>query len=67
MLWSLWRGVDSMVDHLVDPTVDQLMDSTMDQLSKMDNNNIINTVLPAEMLQRIFRLIENISANVNLD
>ena len=59
MLWSLWRGVDSRVD--------QLVDSSVDQLSKINNNNTINTVLPAEMLQRIFRLIQNIAANVNLD
>ena len=46
MLWSLWRGV-------VDSMVEQLNAST----AKIENNNIINTVLPAEMLQRIFRLI----------
>ena len=45
MLWSLWRGVvDSMVEQL-------------NASAKIENNNIINTVLPAEMLQRIFRLI----------
>ena len=49
MLWSLWRGIDSPAD--------QLVASTVEQLSKINNNNIINTVLPAEMLQRIFRLI----------
>ena len=50
----LWRGIDYIVDQLVDYTVDQ-------QNIKIDNNNTINTVLPAEMLQRIFRLIWNIS------
>jgi len=46
----LWRGIDYIVDQLVDSTVDQ-------QNIKIDNNNTINTVLPAEMLQRIFRVL----------
>ena len=53
MLWSFWRGVNSLVEQAR-------------ASDKIENNNIINTMLPAEMLQRIFRLIKIISSYINL-
>ena len=53
MLWSFWRGVNSLVEQAR-------------ASDKIENNNIINTMLPAEMLQRIFRLIQIISSYINL-
>jgi len=44
MLWSFWRGVNSLVEQAR-------------ASDKIENNNIINTMLPAEMLQRIFRFL----------
>ena len=53
MLWSFWRGVNSLFE----------LPRASDEI---DNNNIINTMLPAEMLHRIFRLIEIISSYINI-
>ena len=53
MLWSFWRGVNSLVEQ-------------SRASDKIDNNNIINTMLPAEMLHRIFRLIKIISSHINI-
>ena len=53
MLWSFWRGVNSLVEQAR-------------ASDKIDNNNIINTMLPAEMLHRIFRLIKIISSHINI-
>ena len=53
MLWSFWRGVNSLVEQTR-------------ASDKIDNNNIINTILPAEMLQRIFRLIKIIASYINI-
>ena len=52
MLWSLWRGVES-----VDSTA---VEDQQSASAGIENNNVINNVLPAEILERIFRLISNV-------
>ena len=52
MFWSLWRGVQS-----VDSTA---VEDQQSASAGIENNNVINNVLPAEILERIFRLISNV-------
>ena len=54
MLLSFWRGVNSLVEQ----------PRASDKIN--NNNNFINTMLPAEMLQRIFRLIQIILSYKNI-
>ena len=58
MLWSLWRGVQS-----VDSTA---VEDQQSASAGIENNNFINNVLPAEILERIFRLISNVKILKNI-